>query len=1289
MSESIDFNYDFNYGPVIKGLENVEQRLGRHETMLDAIKTNNPFKEATDQLDIFNRKLADGTRIYQSIQGGLKGYRAELKRLQDLEKEVIKTQLEFKNSLEYDEATRNLIAVRRRIQEINEALEKAGGQAEKTGGKITSFGGLVKKGLGLLATYFTVDALVDTEKKIIEITGTYEKYNAVLTNAFKNEKLAASGMQLISDLAVKTPFQINELTESYVKYVNRAIIPTREELIKQGDIAAASGKSFDQLTEAILDSITGENERLKEFGIKATTTGDQVVYSFRGIEKQVKKTDQEGIRKAILSFGELQGVTGSMTAIMGTLNGAISNMQDNWEQFLKNLGEKQGGPLHTVINLLGRFTNFLREVTTTSPVEALVKERNEFNALANTILLANEKSALRNSLVAELLQKYPSLLSFLDAEKVSNDGLARIMQYVNSQYEYKIKLAAQDVLVKRNVEQVADAMGRQRTALQALNDAYSNYLQNRNFSQDQITKKLADFTLLSDKERKKVIEGIKEEQKARAAFPVTSGGQVTDLALKAQKNILALEDLERAQKDYDKAVADGNVIGKENQQIETNRLKDKEKLITKYKDEISGLEKKNKLSTEENVRLKELRAELKGIENDGKTPEFPKSKPIPTASDLSKAAQAQAEQRKLLAELEKEYAATQQRLLQLQLDGDNVRLSLLKKSSKEYIDAKRNYDYQLLYQEKQTQIKLFAEENAKRVKTTDATGKVNTEKQDLITYETNRLVGTGIPRDQARNQARDIVTSQFEKSQQPNAVAARQLLEAKQTLIELNASEDDIARLRAEQDQLVAVMGDGFEKEKALITAKYQQLYKLYEGNSDIINVLRITKQKEIAEKLLASDQQQIQNQANTARELAQLEVKQNSENQASFEERKNKNLLQIELDYYKKSLEKLKAYLLSAAYIRALANGQISDEQATAYADQVALLEAQLKKSQSNLDNFTASTLVKFNRFNDAFDIGKALFKDSPFFNGQYAEVYRESTTRLIDETKQMLTAIYDTQIQQSQERIKLYDQEVTAQEAQLQKEEDFRNQGLANSYEATKKQLEDTKRAREEEKEHLKKVQKEKAVIEAAEAASSTAVAAANLIAAAADAIKNWASVPFVGVFLGLAAAATLVGGFVSIKSRIKQAQTLRKGSRLNGPSHEMGGMDIIDPSTGEAKYNVEGNEWLIGSEPSEKHNSLLKHINEDTFKQLDKDKQLALLKPLGFSSDLTADVYKTGRLARNVSNLSALDRRELIEMNRHLLGIVKNTGKKQRYALGNNVLVVMDDDKVLGYENFNPPK
>ena len=60
-----------------------------------------------------------------------------------------------------------------------------------------------------------------------------------------------------------------------------------------------------QFTEAVADAVTGEFERLKEFGIKSSVEGDKVAFTFRGLKTQIGNNANE-INAFLKSIGENQ-----------------------------------------------------------------------------------------------------------------------------------------------------------------------------------------------------------------------------------------------------------------------------------------------------------------------------------------------------------------------------------------------------------------------------------------------------------------------------------------------------------------------------------------------------------------------------------------------------------------------------------------------------------------------------------------------------------------------------------------------------------------------------------------------------------------------------------------------------------------------------------------------------------------------------------------------------------------------------------------------------------------------
>ncbi len=197
-------------------------------------------------------------------------------------------------------------------------------------------------------------------QQVFDTTAKFQKLEAVLTTTLGSKSAAQMAMQQITDFAAATPFQVDQLTESYVKLANQGFKPSMDQLRSLGDLSASTGKEFDQLAEAIIDAQTGEFERLKEFGIRAEKDGDKVRFTFKGITQEVDFTS-DSIRNYITQLGNIEGVAGSMAGISETLSGKVSNLGDSWESLLKTVGDETQGVFSGAISLMGSAISQLTE----------------------------------------------------------------------------------------------------------------------------------------------------------------------------------------------------------------------------------------------------------------------------------------------------------------------------------------------------------------------------------------------------------------------------------------------------------------------------------------------------------------------------------------------------------------------------------------------------------------------------------------------------------------------------------------------------------------------------------------------------------------------------------------------------------------------------------------------------------------------------------------------------------------------------------------------------------------
>jgi phage-related protein len=199
-------------------------------------------------------------------------------------------------------------------------------------------GGLTSSIKGLVASYIGFQTLAIASKSLLDTNVQVQNLKAGLEVATGSVEGANAAWEQLAQFTKETPFQLQEVAGAFVKLKNLGLDPSRESLIAYGNIAASfAGKSLNDFIEAVADASTGEFERLKEFGIKASSQGKKVTFTFRGVKTTVKKEAGE-IEGFLKSLGE-QEFAGAMEKQMDTLGGQISNLKDNLFLFQLQVGE--------------------------------------------------------------------------------------------------------------------------------------------------------------------------------------------------------------------------------------------------------------------------------------------------------------------------------------------------------------------------------------------------------------------------------------------------------------------------------------------------------------------------------------------------------------------------------------------------------------------------------------------------------------------------------------------------------------------------------------------------------------------------------------------------------------------------------------------------------------------------------------------------------------------------------------------------------------------------------------
>lgn len=171
---------------------------------------------------------------------------------------------------------------------------------------------------------------------IVDATLQMEQFRTQLTTYLGDQRLANAEIERLSDLAKSLPQDVNELTAAFVIFQRTGVDTSTESMRAFANIAASNGKAVTQFAEAVADAVTGEFERLKEFGIKVTRENGQLVGRIGDQQVAVAQTSAELVDQ-LRALGEEGGRFGSVT--VGPLTQALSNLRGAVFEATTALGE--------------------------------------------------------------------------------------------------------------------------------------------------------------------------------------------------------------------------------------------------------------------------------------------------------------------------------------------------------------------------------------------------------------------------------------------------------------------------------------------------------------------------------------------------------------------------------------------------------------------------------------------------------------------------------------------------------------------------------------------------------------------------------------------------------------------------------------------------------------------------------------------------------------------------------------------------------------------------------------
>ena len=279
--------------------------------------------------------------------------------------------------------------------------------------------------------FFTISKAYEFSQKIIAVRSQFQQLEIAFGTMLKSKEKANALMAQMTDLAAKTPFGLQEVSEG-AKRLLAFQVPAEEvteTLRRMGDVAAGLGVPMERLIH-VYGQVKAQGRMFTNDLYQFMNAGIPMISE---LSKAVGKSEteiKEMVAEGKMGFAEVQAVIKNMTDEGGTfynlmdaqsksLGGQISNLKDNFAQVLNEIGKATEGIASGAISSV----SFLVEnyQTLGKVIAGLIATYGAYKTaiLVNSAIVAVNAEITKGWTIAQLAQ-YRGLLLLEKAQKLLN-----------------------------------------------------------------------------------------------------------------------------------------------------------------------------------------------------------------------------------------------------------------------------------------------------------------------------------------------------------------------------------------------------------------------------------------------------------------------------------------------------------------------------------------------------------------------------------------------------------------------------------------------------------------------------------------------------------------------------------------------------------------------------------------------------------------------------------------------------------------------------------------------------
>nr|DAT23363.1 MAG TPA: tail tape measure protein [Bacteriophage sp.] len=318
--------------------------------------------------------------------------------------------------------------IQKDVEAIKKHFEKLTEKVKEEGKKQADVWQTLLKGA---TAYFTLQGAQSFINQMIAIRSEFQQLEISFGTMLKSKEKANELMAQLTDLAAKTPFGLQEVSEG-AKRLLAFQVPAQEvteTLRRMGDVAAGLGVPMGQLIH-VYGQVKAQGKLMTNDLYQFMNAGIPIIAELSKVVGKSETEIKDMVSAGKIGFPEIQAVIKNMTNEGGlffnlmaeqskSLGGQISNLQDNFDQMLNEIGKASEGVVSGAISGVAYLVENYQ--TLGKIIAGLITTYGAYRAaiIVNNTLVALSTQLTNGWTVAQLAQ-YRGLLLLEKAQKLLN-----------------------------------------------------------------------------------------------------------------------------------------------------------------------------------------------------------------------------------------------------------------------------------------------------------------------------------------------------------------------------------------------------------------------------------------------------------------------------------------------------------------------------------------------------------------------------------------------------------------------------------------------------------------------------------------------------------------------------------------------------------------------------------------------------------------------------------------------------------------------------------------------------